>query len=163
MNKVNGKNMNIAEELLKIRKNNNLSQDEFAEKIGVSRQAVSRWEMGISAPSIDTLVKISERFGVSIDSMLKSNEQAYNEKITIQERPKLSRRIIGIVITLIGLIGISTLPLLADYKRDREMQLFKSAYENSAHYLIEYPLFILLLLFSLLLVAGIYFIIKNRR
>lgn len=46
MNKAKDSNQNIAKAILKIRQDNKLSQEQFAEKIGVTRQAVSRWEMG---------------------------------------------------------------------------------------------------------------------
>ena len=46
MNKVKDSNQNIAKAVLKIRQDNKLSQEQFAEMAGVTRQAVSRWEMG---------------------------------------------------------------------------------------------------------------------
>ena len=48
MNKVKDSNQNIAKAVLKIRQDNKLSQEQFAEMVGVTRQAVSRWEMGDS-------------------------------------------------------------------------------------------------------------------
>jgi transcriptional regulator with XRE-family HTH domain len=62
--------MTIAESLLKIRKNNNLSQEEFAEKLMITRQAVSRWETGETVPNTDTLKIISKVFGESINKIL---------------------------------------------------------------------------------------------
>ena len=62
MNKTKMENQNIANILLHLRQKNNLSQEQLAKKIGVTRQAVSRWEMGISIPSINTLLLISEQF-----------------------------------------------------------------------------------------------------
>ena len=51
MNKVKDSNQNIAKAVLKIRQDNKLSQEQFAEMVGVTRQAVSRWEMGVSVPN----------------------------------------------------------------------------------------------------------------
>ena len=56
MNRSKDSNQNIAKTILKIRQDNKLSQEQFAEIVGVTRQAVSRWEMGISAPNINTLI-----------------------------------------------------------------------------------------------------------
>lgn len=56
--------------LLDIRKRNNLTQDEMAEKVLVTRQAVSRWENGETVPNTDTLKIISKVFGVSINTLL---------------------------------------------------------------------------------------------
>jgi transcriptional regulator with XRE-family HTH domain len=62
--------------LIELRSRNSMTQDAFAEKLFVTRQAVSRWENGESIPNIDTLKLISEKFGVSIDTLLnvKRNE-----------------------------------------------------------------------------------------
>ena len=62
--------MNVKEKLLELRKENNLTQDEMAEKLMVSRQAISRWENGETVPSIDTFIIISKTFGASIDYLL---------------------------------------------------------------------------------------------
>lgn len=62
--------MNIHEILSNVRAQNHLSQEAFAEKLFVTRQAVSRWENGESIPNIDTLKRISEKFGISLDELL---------------------------------------------------------------------------------------------
>jgi len=62
--------MTTAETLLKLRKDNNFSQDKMAEKLFVTRQAVSRWENGETVPNIDTLKIISKTFGVPINKIL---------------------------------------------------------------------------------------------
>lgn len=56
--------------LLDLRKKHNYSQDEMAEKLYVTRQAVSRWENGETVPNTDTLKIISKTFGVSINVLL---------------------------------------------------------------------------------------------
>lgn len=56
--------------ILELRKSLNLSQDEFAEKLLVTRQAVSRWENGDTTPNIDTLKLIAKTFDVSVDHLL---------------------------------------------------------------------------------------------
>lgn len=55
---------NLANKILEIRKKNGLTQDEFAAKLFVTRQAISRWETGETTPSIDTIEKIIEIFNV---------------------------------------------------------------------------------------------------
>lgn len=62
--------METKEIVLELRKNLNLSQEEFAEKLFVTRQAVSRWENGETIPNIDTLKLISETFNLSVDYLL---------------------------------------------------------------------------------------------
>lgn len=72
--KQNGGIMSFAEKIYLIRTKNKLSQEEMASKFNVSRQTISKWESGMSYPEIDKLISISEMFDVSIDYLLKDNE-----------------------------------------------------------------------------------------
>lgn len=62
--------MNTKDTILSLRKGLGLTQDEFAEKLHLTRQAVSRWENGETVPNTDTLKLISETFQVSTDYLL---------------------------------------------------------------------------------------------
>jgi len=62
--------MNIQGAIANIRKNRGLTQEEFADKLFVTRQAVSRWENGETTPTLDTLKKISELFKVNANTLL---------------------------------------------------------------------------------------------
>ena len=68
--------MTFGEKLLELRKQNNFSQEELAEKLGVSRQAISRWESGETMPDSPNLLQISKIFsvGVKCKSVFKSTE-----------------------------------------------------------------------------------------
>lgn len=63
--------MNFGEKILGLRIRNALSQEALAEKLMVSRQAVSKWESGVTLPETEKLVIISNMFGVSLDYLLK--------------------------------------------------------------------------------------------
>lgn len=63
--------MSLAEKIACLRKKNFLSQEELSERLGVSRQAVSKWEAAESVPDISNLVRLSALFGVSVDFMVK--------------------------------------------------------------------------------------------
>lgn len=63
-------NIEIANRLYNLRKKHGLSQEELAERIGVSRQAVSKWERSESSPDTDNLIALSKIYGVTIDQML---------------------------------------------------------------------------------------------
>jgi transcriptional regulator with XRE-family HTH domain len=67
--------MNFSEKLQKLRKGKNLSQEQLAEELNVSRQAVSKWESGQGYPEIDKLILISDFFNVSLDALLKDNNE----------------------------------------------------------------------------------------
>ena len=60
------------------RKKNGYTQDEIAEKLGVSRQAVAKWERGESVPDIESVVSLAGFFGVTVDVLLKSTEAVGN-------------------------------------------------------------------------------------
>ena len=62
--------MAISDRILNLRKERGLSQETFAEMLGVSRQSVSRWESGAAVPEIDKILLISNIFGVSTDYLL---------------------------------------------------------------------------------------------
>lgn len=66
--------MEFNEKLQELRKSKNLTQEELAEALYVSRTAISKWESGRGYPSIDSLKMISKYFSVSIDELLSSNE-----------------------------------------------------------------------------------------
>ena len=70
--------MNFGERIYGLRSKNGLSQGELAEKLGVSRQAVSKWENNSAVPDLDKLLKISELFSVSLDEIVKGNRLSDN-------------------------------------------------------------------------------------
>ena len=63
--------MILAEKIITLRKRMNWSQEELAEKLDISRQSVSKWEVGATIPDLDKILKMSELFGVSTDYLLK--------------------------------------------------------------------------------------------
>lgn len=67
--------MEIRDILKKLREKNNLTQDQLAERVRVTRQAVSRWENGETQPNTDTLKLLSQEFDVSINALLGSPRQ----------------------------------------------------------------------------------------
>lgn len=70
---VGGVKMNLQEKLQYLRKSKGLSQEELADKLEISRQAVSKWESGQSTPDINKIILLSEIYKVTIDSLLKDS------------------------------------------------------------------------------------------
>lgn len=68
-------NIETAQRLLEYRKANGYSQEELAEKIGVSRQAISKWERSESSPDTDNLIALSKLYGVTIDELIHGNDK----------------------------------------------------------------------------------------
>lgn len=67
---VEARNMKFCDKLAKLRKNNNLSQEQFADKMGVSRQAVSKWESGASYPDMDKILTMCKILNCNLEDLL---------------------------------------------------------------------------------------------
>lgn len=90
----------VGKNLKNIRKKNNLTQDELAEKLSVTRQAVSNWENGKTEPDIETLTKIAQIFDISIDELVDGIPKGIKEL-----RGKKSHLYIGIGFTVFYVIS----------------------------------------------------------
>lgn len=65
----------LSEKIRELRRKSGLSQEELADKLEVSRQAVSKWETGAAVPTTETLVQLADFFGVSLDFLLRDNAE----------------------------------------------------------------------------------------
>ena len=115
--------MNFNEKLIELRKAKGLSQDELGQRIGVSRQTISKWELAQSYPDFQRLVLLSDYFGLSLDALVKD--------IDVQDvrRKNLSEQQIGAIyddiqkakwtvntvingLAIFGIIGVAILLLI---------------------------------------------------
>lgn len=71
--------MSLAEKIMKLRKEQGWSQETLASMLDVSRQSVSKWEIGTSVPDLDKIIKMSEIFGVTTDYLLKEDFNAFTK------------------------------------------------------------------------------------
>lgn len=83
--------MELGKQIKKYRTQNNLSQEEFAEKVFVSRQTISNWENDKSYPDIKSLVLMSEIFHVSLDQLIKGDIEVMKKEINEQEHAVFQR------------------------------------------------------------------------
>ncbi|MEH7225160.1 helix-turn-helix transcriptional regulator [Bacillus sp. JJ1566] len=86
--------MTLAEKLKQMRKNASLSQEQLAEKLCVSRQAISKWESGRGTPDVENLQSVAKLFGVSVDSLLGDgtlSTEIIKEKIDISQYEKTGK------------------------------------------------------------------------
>ena len=74
--------MTLGDKLSKLRKENNYTQEQLANVLGVSRQAISKWESDITYPETDKLIKISDLFNCSLDYLLKDTAEADGNRPT---------------------------------------------------------------------------------
>lgn len=77
--------MILADKIIELRKKQGMSQEELAEKLGVSRQSVSKWEGAQSTPDLNRILQLSEIFGVSTDTLLKDTEELSTEAAPAQD------------------------------------------------------------------------------
>lgn len=99
--------MEIGKNIVKIRKDNNLTQDDLANKYFVTRQTISNWENGKTYPDLETLVKISNDFNISLDILLKEDNKMIKDISKKQKRYKwIIIPIILYAILVIGILGI---------------------------------------------------------
>lgn len=110
--------MTFGEKLQKLRKTKGMSQEELAEQLGVSRQAVSRWELGTVTPDVANVVGISKLFNVSTDYLL--NTEFNKCDITLENKEEISKNKIrifsGVTISILGTIGVLVLSILGSVK-----------------------------------------------
>lgn len=86
------------EYLRKLRIERELSQEQLAEAMGLSRQSISKWEQGVSTPDIDNFMKLAEFYSVPIESLIKAEEFSqkpeFAEENSAEEKPEKKKPII---------------------------------------------------------------------
>ena len=97
--------MELGKRITEIRKENNMTQEELAEKFHVTRQTISNWENGKSYPDVETLVHISNEFNVSLDMLMKGDKDMV-KKITREQRKgkKQKKRILITMLIVVFLL-----------------------------------------------------------
>lgn len=78
------------EYLKKLRTENNLSQEKLGEKLGLSRQSISKWEQGNAVPDIENIMKLTKLYNVSVDSILNGEEDKKEEILKEEKAPEKS-------------------------------------------------------------------------
>ena len=96
--------MEFKDKLKEKRNDLKLSQEDLAAKLNISRQSISKWERGQSYPSIETLIKLSDIFQITLDELLKGDD--FLTKEIIKKGKQLKYPMFNNFIDLIGLIGI---------------------------------------------------------
>lgn len=106
--------MTVGEKIKSLRKMKNTSQQELANHLNISRQAISRWENDVSLPDLNTLIMIAKYFDISLDSFVDDNEIIENgkdnseepkEKPSRDEVLKRSTRYILVLVVILTLIA----------------------------------------------------------
>ena len=106
----------LSEKIYTLRRKSGLSQEQLAEKIGVSRQAISKWEGGLSTPELDKLRALSELFHVSIDELTNEQEASAasggKEPNLTPENSQGAESKLGVFLCLLGAVCLILLGIL---------------------------------------------------
>lgn len=94
-------NMEIGKKITDLRKNNKLSQEDLAEKLGVTRQTISKWELGQTYSSIKQAKELSKIFNISLDELVNNDI-----KNLLVEKTSNTEKLAGIIINILKVIGI---------------------------------------------------------
>ena len=100
--------MKLSEKIVQLRKSKGLSQEELAERLGLSRQAVSRWESGTALPDAGNLLQLSRLFGVTADYLLdeeRESPEAPTAANTTKPHRTNGKMIAGGVMAMLGFWG----------------------------------------------------------
>ena len=102
--------MNFGQKLLSLRKEKGLSQEELGGQLKVSRQTVSKWELGETTPEMDKLILISELFTISLDELIKGKGASdVNSKDADTSEAKLDKPpkgVYDIILLLVKIFGV---------------------------------------------------------
>lgn len=110
--------MDFNNRLYQLRKQKGLSQEELANRLNVSRQTVSKWEVGDSTPDMEKLIAMSDLFDVSLDNLVMGKEDApqspptiksefatvLNEKVLTEKNKNKARNVLKIIAIILGAI-----------------------------------------------------------
>jgi len=101
--------MEIGNKIMELRKKNGLSQEELAEKIGVARQTISKWELGETSPDLKQSKELSKIFKVSLDELTNNDI-----KEVLVEKTSNTERLAGLILKLIkvAVVLVITFPIV---------------------------------------------------
>ena len=150
----------LSEKIYTLRRMSGLSQEQLAEEIGVSRQAISKWEGGLSIPELDKLRALSEFFHVSIDELTSeqgaiASSNSEEQKLPTPNSQGMQNKI-GICLCLIGAVCLILFGILMIIHPSSMEQL------NESSTITLNGTGMLLVLFLLFMVIGIILILKKK-
>lgn len=160
----------LSEKLYKLRKKQGLSQEQLAEKLEVSRQAISKWETGQALPEGDKLLTISRYFGVSLDYLMGEDETPQSpdaaeapetaksdEKAKVAPSPDRILRRLALIACIGGAVGLIVWGILSVFAPD----LSDTVKTSSAIHLDGNGIFLLLCIAAI--VIGTVLLLQNTK
>ena len=128
--------MDIGQKIYEIRKAEGLSQTEFAEKFHVTRQTVSNWEHGKNYPDMETLIRISDEYGITFDELIKSDKElirSIDRNRRVASKSMLIFAMLGILV--VGAVLIKLMPcIVSRFYYDPTKIVAKAVDEDGGYY-----------------------------
>ncbi len=154
--------MEFAKKLQKLRKQNNLTQEELSKKLYVSRTAVSKWESGKGYPNLESLKDISKTFQISIDELLSCDEII---DISKKEKDLNNKRLNNLFFGLLDIVGIFLIFLpLFPYTIENFVYSVSLINQNDINVIIKISYIIILSVLSLIgIIEIIYNFLSNMK
>jgi transcriptional regulator with XRE-family HTH domain len=170
--------MEIGNKINQLRKLSGMTQEQLAEKLNVSRQTISKWESGGTSPDLESIVKVSKLFHVSLDDLLmegdagmtnKNEEQITLEdlmKINLHNRKMILLLISGLIFIMIGILNFAYVAALQSTTLSTQYMLYRyivtGQYESAP---IDYMRLMIpsIIAGAVGLVLCVSYIIKNRK
>lgn len=163
--------MNLGDRILTLRKSVGLSQEQLAEVVGVSRQAISKWETNQTAPELDNLIQLASAFSVSTDELLgieaegntgEKCETAANRESSVEMLAKRNRYaklftcgwislLCGVVLLIAELVLV---PFIKDMEIERAIAHGSGYWPDAIHYATAFPMNIVFLVTLGLILFG---------
>lgn len=137
--------MAIGKRISELRKKNGMTQEQLAEALGTTRQAVSKWESEKSSPDIDAVIRMGTLFDVNMDSLLlgenKLEEVHSPDPLPSTQSAKKDNRkkLVFAILLCIGIILVCLLPLFASLYQGH-VSMYGVYYTNANDYLEEWPM-----------------------
>lgn len=164
--------MKLSDKILKLRKQSGMSQEELAEKMNVSRQAISRWEVGSAQPDASNVLQLSKLFGVTADYLLNDDYESDHDVPVVKNAEVAARnkikKVAGICAGAFGLLGNFILYIMSRFIKamiprpvydDGEIIFYEFSSELTGYsykyFIQEHNLELLVAVFWVLVVAGI--------
>lgn len=164
--------MKLSDKILKLRKQSGMSQEELAEKMNVSRQAISRWEVGSAQPDASNVLQLSKLFGVTSDYLLNDDYESDHDVPVVKNAEVAARnkikKVAGICAGAFGLLGNFILYIMSRFIKvmiprpvydDGEIIFYEFSSELTGYsykyFIQEHNLELLVAVFWVLVVAGI--------
>lgn len=172
--------MKLSEKIVQLRKSQGLSQEELAERLGLSRQAVSRWESGTALPDAGNLLQLSRLFGVTADYLLdeeRESPETSNSASAVKPHRTNGRVIAAGVMAMLGFWGNAAIYIASRFVEVMIPRKVWSTDHSSWQYwwnsnvtghswkyfVQEYDLEWIVAVLTVLLIAGLVLLVREKR